>query len=84
MKEGQREREIPNPEQAPGSEPSAQSPVRGSNSQTVRSRPEPKPMPNQLSHPGAPLPRNPLLKQAELLQPTAPSLQGHSGAEWGQ
>ena len=38
--EGQRERETQNPKQAPGSEPSAQSPMRGSNSRTVRSRPE--------------------------------------------
>ena len=40
--EGQRERETQNPKQAPGSDLSAQSPTRGSNSQTVRSRPEPK------------------------------------------
>ena len=38
----ERERETQNPKQAPGSEPSAQSPTRGSNSQTVRSWPEPK------------------------------------------
>ena len=41
--EGQRERETQNPKQAPGSELSAQSPTQGSNSQTVRSWPEPKP-----------------------------------------
>ena len=35
--EGQRERETRNPKQAPGSEPSAQGPTRGSNSRTVRS-----------------------------------------------
>ena len=35
--EGQRERETQNPKQAPGSEPSAQSPTRGSNSRTARS-----------------------------------------------
>ena len=35
--EGQRERETKNPKQAPGSELSAQSPMRGSNLQTVRS-----------------------------------------------
>ena len=40
--EGQRERETQNPKQAPGSELSAQSPTRGSNSRTVRSWPEPK------------------------------------------
>ena len=40
--EGQREREPQNPKQAPGSELSAQSPTRGSNPRTVRSRPEPK------------------------------------------
>ena len=34
---GQRERETQNPKQAPGSELSAQSPTRGSNSQAVRS-----------------------------------------------
>ena len=38
--EGQREREMQNPKQAPGSELSAQSPMRGSNSQTARSCPE--------------------------------------------
>ena len=40
--EGQRERETQNPKQTSGSELSAQSPTRGSNSQTVRSWPEPK------------------------------------------
>ena len=35
--EGRREKETENPKQAPGSEPSAQSPTRGSNPQTVRS-----------------------------------------------
>ena len=40
--EGQRERETQNLKQAPGSELSAQSLTRGSNSQTVRSWPEPK------------------------------------------
>ena len=39
---GQREREIQNRKQAPGSELSAQSPTRGSNLHTERSRPEPK------------------------------------------
>ena len=38
----QRERESQNLKQAPGSEPSAQSRTRGSNSRTVRSWPEPK------------------------------------------
>ena len=38
----ERERETQNPKQAPGSELSAQSLMRGSNSQTVRSWPEPK------------------------------------------
>ena len=42
MGEGQRERETQNPKQTPGSELSAQSPARGSNPQSVRSRPEPK------------------------------------------
>ena len=42
MGEGHRERETQNLKQAPGSELSAQSPTRGSNSPTVRSRPEPK------------------------------------------
>ena len=40
--EGQRERETQNPKQAPGSEPSARSPTWGSNSRTMRSRPEQK------------------------------------------
>ena len=35
--EGQRERETQNPRQAPGSEPSAQSPMQGSKPQTVTS-----------------------------------------------
>ena len=38
--EGQGERETQNPKQAPGSEPSTQSPSRGLNSRTERSRPE--------------------------------------------
>ena len=38
----ERERETQNPKQAPGSELSAQSPMRGLNSQTLRSGPEPK------------------------------------------
>ena len=37
-----RERETQNPKQAPGSEPSAQSPTRGSNSRTAKLWPEPK------------------------------------------
>ena len=40
--EGPRDGETQNPKQAPGSELSAQSPTRGSNSQTARSWPEPK------------------------------------------
>ena len=40
MGQGQRERETQNPKQAPGSERSAQSPTRGSNSRTARSWPE--------------------------------------------
>ena len=40
--EGQRERETRNPKQAPGSELSAQSQTRGSNSRTTRSQPEPE------------------------------------------
>ena len=42
VRKGQRERETQNRKQAPGSEPSAQSPMWGSNSQTVRSWSEPK------------------------------------------
>ena len=42
MGEEQRERETQNPKQAPGSEPSAQSPTQGSNPRTVRSCLEPK------------------------------------------
>ena len=49
-REEQRERERQNPKQAPGSELSAQSWTRGSNSLTMRSWPEL----NWLSHPGAP------------------------------
>ena len=39
---GQREKETQNLKEAPGFELSVQSPTRGSNSQTTRSRPEPK------------------------------------------
>ena len=53
---GRRERETQNRKQAPGSELSAQSPTRGSNSQTVRSWPEPK----SDAQPAKP-PRRPLL-----------------------
>ena len=52
--EGQREGETQNLKKAPGSELSAQSPMQGSNSQTVGSWPEPKSTLNQLRHPGAP------------------------------
>ena len=52
--EGQRERETQNRKQAPGSEPSAQSPMRGSNPRTVRSWPGWSRTLNQLRHPGAP------------------------------
>ena len=41
-REGQRERETQNLNHTPGSKLSAQSPTWGLNSQTVRSRPEPK------------------------------------------
>ena len=51
--QGQRERETKNPKQTPGSELSAQSPTRGSNSRTARSWPEPQSL-NRLRHPGAP------------------------------
>ena len=53
--EGQRERETQNGKQAPGSEPSAQSPTRGSNSRTARSWPGWSRTLNRLRHPGAPL-----------------------------
>ena len=52
--EGQRERETQNRKQAPGSEPSAQSSTRGSNSRTVRSWPGWSRTLNRLRHPGAP------------------------------
>ena len=52
--EGQREREKQNRKQAPGSEPSAQSPTRGSNSRTARSWPGWSRTLNRLRHPGAP------------------------------
>ena len=55
--EGQRERETQNRKQAPGSEPSAQSPTRGSNSRTsrtVRSWPGWSRTLNRPRHPGAP------------------------------
>ena len=52
--EGQSERETQNRKQAPGSEPSAQSPTRASNSQTARSWPGWSRMLNRLRHPSAP------------------------------
>ena len=52
--EGQREGETQNPKQAPGSEPSAQSPTWGSNSQTVRSGPELKSDAQQTEPPRCP------------------------------
>ena len=53
--EGQRERETQNRKQPPGSEPSAQSPTRGSNSRTARSWPGWSRTINRLRHPGAPM-----------------------------
>ena len=50
----EREREIQNLKQAPGSELSAQSPMQGSNSRTMRSWPERSRMLNRPSHPGTP------------------------------
>ena len=52
--EGQRERETQNRKQAPGSEPSAHSLTRGSNSRTARSWPGWSRTLNRLRHPGAP------------------------------
>ena len=52
--EGQRERGTQNRKQAPGSEPSAQSPTRGSNPRTARSWPGWSQTLNRLRHPGAP------------------------------
>ena len=54
MGEGQRERETQNRKQAPGSEPSAHSLTRGSNSRTARSWPGWSRTLNRLRHPGAP------------------------------
>ena len=52
--EGQNEGETQNLKQAPGSELSAQSPMRGLNSQTVRSWPEPKLGAQPTEPPGCP------------------------------
>ena len=52
--EGQGERETQNPKQAPGSELSAQSPMQGSNSQTMRSWPEPRSGAQPTEPPGRP------------------------------
>ena len=52
--EGQRERETQNRKQAPGSEASAQSLTRGSNSRSARSWPGWSRTLNRLRHPGAP------------------------------
>ena len=48
----ERERETQTPKQAPGSETSAQSPMRGSNSQEQVHDPSQSQMLNRLSHPG--------------------------------
>ena len=53
--EGQKERETQNLKQAPGSEPSVQSPTRGSNSRTTRWWPGWSRTLNRLCHPGAPV-----------------------------
>ena len=53
--EGQREKETQNRKQAPGSEPSARSRTRDSNSRTVRSWPGWSRTLNRLRHPGAPI-----------------------------
>ena len=53
MGKGQRE-ETQNPKQAPGSKLSAQSPMRGLNSETARSWPEPKPDAQPTEPPGHP------------------------------
>ena len=63
--EGQREKETQNPKRAPGSELSAQSPTRGSNSHTVRSWPELK----SVAQPTEP-PRHPTLFLKDLLTRT--------------
>ena len=52
--EREREKETQNLKQAPGSELSAQSPMRGSSSQTMRSRPEPKSKAQRTEPPGCP------------------------------
>ena len=51
----ERERETQNRKQAPGSEPSAQSPTPGSNPWTARSWPGWSQRLNRLRHPGAPI-----------------------------
>ena len=53
--EGYRERETQNRKLAPGSEQSAQSPTRGSNSRTARSWPEPKSDAQQTEPPRRPM-----------------------------
>ena len=56
--QGQRERETQNSKQASGSELSVQSPTRGSNTQTVRSWPEPKSDAQPTEPPRRPLAQN--------------------------
>ena len=75
--EGQRERETQNPKRAPGSDLSARSPMRGWNSQTERSWPEPK-MDAQLTEPlGCPKPRPLLPAEFCPLHPVASFLTAH-------
>ena len=53
--EGQRERETQNPQRAPGSEPSTQSPMWGSNPWTVQDHDLSQSQTlNRVNHPGAP------------------------------
>ena len=66
--EGQRERETQNRKQAPGSEPSAQSLMRGSNSRTARSWPGWSRTLNRLRLPGAPK-INKLIKKKKMCCP---------------
>ena len=54
-KGAEREREAQNPKQAPGSELSAQNPMRGLNLQTARYERSQSPTLNRLSHPGTPV-----------------------------
>ena len=77
-REKERERETQNPKQAPGSGLSAQSPMRGSNSQAVRPWPEPKSDAQLTEPPRRPSTVHSLKRREALLKSRGRTLSGHA------